>query len=97
MKLTDTLAQPLSGSGVMVAYTATAGKVSTSTPSRWIRVISTTDCFIEITPNGKLAIANTGHYLPAFSPEYFLCPSDNPYVSAIQVSAAGSIYVSSFA
>ena len=95
MKTTDTYGQPLSASGVTVAYTGTAGKVSLPVPSGVIRVMSTTDCFIEISGNGKLAVANTGVYLPAFSPEYFKCP-DNPYVSAIQVSAGGSIYVSSF-
>ena len=97
MKTTDTTGQLISGSGVTVAYTGTAGRVATTAPSKYVRVVSTTDCFIEITSNGKLAIANTGAFLPAFSPEYFQCPSDTPYVSAIQVSAGGSIYVVSIA
>lgn len=88
-----TIGTPMPALSVTVAYTGTAGTTTAvSAAANAIRVLSTTDCFIEITSAGTAAVANTGMYLPAFSAEYFACPA-SAKVSAIQVSAAGSIYV----
>lgn len=92
-----TYGQPLSGQSVTVAYTGTAGTTTAMPPgTKAVRVISTTDCFIEVTNNaGVTAVANTGLYLPALTPEYFIC-GVNAKVSAVQVSAGGSLYVTPF-
>lgn len=85
----------MAGKSVTVAYTGTAGTTAAlPTETKAVRVVSTTDCFIEIT-TGTAAVANTGMYLPAYCPEYFECQGSGK-VSAIQVSAAGSIYVTPF-
>jgi hypothetical protein len=87
---------PIAGQSVTVTYTGTAGTTATlDKDATSIRVVATTDCFIEIGTN-PTAVANTGLYLPALVPEYFTCPM-NAKVSAIQVSAGGSIYVTPFA
>lgn len=83
-------------SSVTVSYTGTEG-TTTAMPANanTVRIVATTDCFIEITSAGTAAVANTGMYLPAQSPEYFPCPP-LAKVSAIQLSTAGSIYVTPF-
>ena len=88
---------PVAAGSVKVAYTGTAGTTAAvSKDANCIRVISTTDCFIEITTAGTSAVADTGLYLPALVPEYFACPA-KAKVSAIQVTTAGTIYVTPFA
>jgi len=97
MKPEYTIGSPIVGGGVTVAYTGTAGTTAAiSAGAVALRVVSTTDCFIEISVAGTAAVATTGLYLPAFSPEYFSCPP-SAKVSAIQVATAGSIYVSAIA
>ena len=86
----ETLGKPVSGAGVTVAYTGTAGTVALGDCSV-VRLVSTTDCFVEITQAGTAAVANTGLYLPSGSPEYFPCERGSS-VSAIQVAVGGSIY-----
>lgn len=96
MNAKDTLGSPIAGGGLTVSYTGTAGTTpALSANTVVVRVVSTTDCFIEIGLN-PTAVANTGLYLPAYVPEYFGCPPSGK-VSAIQVSGAGSIYVTAFA
>jgi len=91
-----TYGTPMPAASVTVSYTGTAG-TTTALPSttNTVRVISTTDCFIEI-GTSPTAVANTGLYLPALTAEYFSCVG-SAKVSAIQVTAAGSIYVTPFA
>lgn len=97
MEQFKTYGRPIEAGGVTVAYTSAAGTTSAvSKDATCIRVISTTDCFIRISTGGTAAVANTGLYLPAFTPEYFDCPIQAK-VSAIRVSADGSVYVSPFA
>lgn len=92
----QTMGTPMPASSLTVAYTGTAGTTAAvHANANVVRVVATTDCFIEITAAGTAAVANTGMYLAAFVPEYFSCPS-LAKVSAIQVSAAGSIYVTPF-
>lgn len=92
----QTMGTPMPAQSVTVAYTGTAG-TTTAMPANAnaVRVVATTDCFIEITSAGTAAVANTGMYMPAYSPEYFACPK-SAKVSAIQVSTGGSIYVTPF-
>jgi len=86
------LGQPIPGASVKVAYTGTAGTTAAiSDRAVTIRVIATTDCFIEI-GMAPTAVADTGMYLPALVPEYFMCPKGTK-VSAIQVASGGTIYV----
>ena len=97
METDRTIGRPLAAKGVTVSYTGTAGTTAAlPLNTQTVRVVSTTDCFIEISVAGTAAVANTGLYLPAFTPEYFDTP-ESPKVSAIQVSAGGSIYVTPFA
>lgn len=91
-----TYGRPMAGKSVTVAYTGTAGTTTALPPeTQAVRVISTSDCFIELTIAGTAAVANTGLYLPAGLPEYFEAQGSIK-VSAIQASAAGSIYVTPF-
>jgi hypothetical protein len=96
----DTVISPRPAASVTVAYTGTAG-TSAASPAgcQGCYVLCTTDAFIEITPTGVAAVANTGLYLPAFIPFVFASPGEPNNtstfkVSAIQVSAGGSLYVS---
>lgn len=95
MDRSQTLGTPQPGASVTVAYTGTAGTTAALPAStRVVRVLSTTDCFIEI-GTAPTAVANSGLYLAAYAPEYFAAgPSFK--VSAIQVSANGSLYVTPF-
>lgn len=93
MNSDDTMGELIPAGGVTVSYTGTAGTTSAlSALTHWVRVVSTTDCFIAIGEN-PTAVANTGAYLVAYQAEYFKCPPSGK-VSAIQVSGGGSIYVS---
>jgi hypothetical protein len=97
MEQFKTYGRPIEAGGLTAAYTSAAGATSAvNKDANCIRVVSTTDCFIRISTAGTAAAANTGLYLPAFTPEYFDCPP-KAIVSAIRVSADGSIYVSPFA
>lgn len=92
----QTMGTPMPALSLTVSYTGTAGTTAAvSANANVVRVVATTDCFIEITAAGTAAVANTGLYLPAFIPEYFACPP-SAKVSAIQSTAAGSIYVTPF-
>lgn len=96
MSPNDTVASLMPAQSVTVTYTGTAG-TTTALPSttRHVRVVSTTDCFIEIGLS-PTAVANTGCYLVAYIPEYFVA-QPNAKVSAIQVASGGSIYVTPIA
>lgn len=91
-----TYGSPIVAGGKKVAYTGTAGTTAAlSDQTQVVRVVATTDCFIEIGAS-PTAVADTGMYLPALVPEYFSCPPSGK-VSAIQVSSGGTIYVTPFA
>lgn len=92
----DTIGQPLAAATINVAYTGTAGTTAALGANvAVIRLLATTDCFVEISVAGTAALATTGLYLPALVPEYFVCPPSTK-VSAIQSSAGGTIYVTPF-
>ena len=93
MNASNTMGKPVAAGSIKVTYTGTAGTTAAiPATATCIRVMATTDCFIELTLQGTAAVADTGMYLPAFSPEYFTCLGATK-VSAIQVSAGGTIYV----
>lgn len=83
-----TYGTPIPGGSKNVAYTGTAG-VSAAMPNQatTVRVVVTTDAFVAI--NAVATALDT--YVPAFTPEYFACPPGST-VSAIQVTAGGTIY-----
>jgi len=89
-----TVARPQAALSQKVAYTGTAGTIANALPNNCnvVRVIATTDCFIEITKAGTAAVANTGLYLTGGVAEYFECDAGSK-VSAIQVANGGTIYV----
>lgn len=90
----DTIGTPQAGKSLTVSYTGTAGTTAVLAECSVVRVMTTTDAFIEIGAN-PTAAANTGLFLPAYSPEYFSCPAVAK-VSAVQVSAGGTLYVTPF-
>lgn len=92
-----TYGSPQPSASVKVAYTGTAGvTAAVSANAVAVRLVSTTDCFIEISTAGTLAVTDTGLYLAALVPEYFSCPP-SAKVSAIQVASGGTLYVTPFA
>ena len=82
----------LIGPSQSVAYTGTAGTVATAfgAQTRRVRVVTTTAAFVSF---GSSPTATTSDiYLPADTPEFFhVAPSSK--VSAIQLSAGGTVYV----
>jgi len=95
MNPSNTYGIPVIAGGKTATYTGAAATTAAMPANcESIRVVSTTDCFIEI---GIGVTATTaGTYLPAFQPEYFACPPSG-VVSAIQVAAAGTLYVNPIA
>ena len=80
------------GAHQSVAYTGTAGTITNaiSDSIRAVRVVTTSAAYIVI---GKTPTATTaGVYMPADRPEVFNC-NPGEKVSAIQVSAGGSLHV----
>jgi hypothetical protein len=78
-----------------VAYTGTAGTITNvlGTQTNKVRVLVTTDAFI--TTDGSTA-TSSGTYLPGLAAEYFTV-TPGQKVSAIQVSAGGTLYVTEMA
>lgn len=78
-----------------VAYTGTAGTVTNvfGTQTYRVRVVCTTDAFVLNTDGGAAVTASTGAYLPALQAEYFTV-TPGQKMSAIQVAAGGTMYVS---
>jgi hypothetical protein len=92
----NSVGAPQKAASINVAYTAAAGTTAAvSSVTNTVRCVSTTDCYIEISEAGTAATAASGLYLVALVPEYFICPP-NAKVSAIQVAAAGTLYVTPF-
>lgn len=91
-----TYGSPMPAKSLTVAYTGTAGTTAAIDPAATtIRVMVTTDAFVEITTAGTAAVANTGLYMVAYVPEYFSAPQQAK-VSAIQVASGGTLYVTPF-
>lgn len=94
MNQNDTYGQPKKASGIALAFTGTAAASAAISSCSCVRLLTTSDCFIEITELGTLA-TTAGMYLPAYQAEYLYIPP-NGKVSAIQVSAAGTLYITPF-
>lgn len=75
-----------------VAYTGTAGTITTGASSgvTKLRILVTTDAFV--TTDGSTPSATQGAYMVASQPEYVTCnPGEKP--KAVQVSSNGTMYV----
>jgi hypothetical protein len=85
----------LNGTAQNVAYTASKGTITNgiSAGVNKIRVLVTTAAFVMIDDGSGTPSGTLGAYVPALSPEYFVC-TPGQKVSAVQVSAGGSLYVS---
>jgi hypothetical protein len=80
-------------------YAITTGTVAAQSTNpitvgiRTVRLASTQAAWVTI-GNGPTATATTSVYIPANVPEYFQCSgSGNEKVSALQVSASGSVNI----
>lgn len=91
--------RPIYGKGQSVAYTSTAGTISSALPPDCtaVWVWATTDAYIKI---GSSPTATTSDFpLPAMTPMVFpvnqrdLESANGSKVSAVQVSAGGTLYV----
>lgn len=87
------------GTGVLsthqsVAYTGTAGTIANAVVSTLVRVVTTTAAYIKI--GSSPTATNTDVYIPANTPEYFTIAAGQK-VSAIQVSAGGTLHVTEIA
>jgi hypothetical protein len=73
------------------AYTGTAGTYGPISAQTYkVRVLVTTDAFV--TTDGSTPSSTNGAYVVASSPEYFTT-TPGQSVKAVQVSAAGTLYV----
>jgi hypothetical protein len=84
------------GSHQSVAYTGTAGVITTAfgTGTQKIRVVLTTAGFIKISSSPTATTSDV--YMPADSPEYFTV-NPGEKVSAIQLSSNGTLHVTEIA
>jgi hypothetical protein len=84
------------GTHQSVAYTDTAGAISTAIGSGVykVRVVATTAAYIRI--GSSPTAVTTDPYLPADSPEYFTC-APGEKVSAVQVASGGTLHVTEIA
>lgn len=73
------------------SYTGTHGVISTAVNASIVRVVCTTAAYVAI---GSAPVADSGDmYVAADQPEYFRVIPGSDKVSAVQVSAGGSLYV----
>jgi hypothetical protein len=73
------------------AYTGTAGSYGPIGAQTYkVRVLVTTDAFV--TTDGSTPSSTSGAYVVASSPEYFTV-TPGQTVKAVQVSSAGTLYV----
>lgn len=80
------------GSHQSVAYTGTAGTITTAfgTGTQKVRVVTTSAAYIKISSSPTATSSDV--YMPADSPEYFTV-NPGEKVSAIQVSSGGTLHV----
>ena len=73
-----------------LAYIGVSAQSAAQVGSRVVRLVSTTDCLVAFGSNPTAS--NTGVFLPASKPEYFVCETTDK-VAAVQVSAGGNLYI----
>lgn len=77
-----------------VTYTSTAGQSAAfTTATTMVMLVATTACFIKRGTNPTATTSDADIYLPANLP-FFLPVKPSTKVSAIQATAAGSLYIS---
>lgn len=81
-------------------YTVTVSGTSANTavgPAGMIRLVSSTDCFVNFGSTAPTVSSTTGFFLPSGVVEYFdtseFYGDGAVYVGAIQSSAGGSLYI----
>jgi hypothetical protein len=96
MDTREIIGRPIFGKGQKVAYTGTAGTITNALPDdvTAVQLVATTDCFFRI-GSSPTAVADVDCYLPALTPMYFPARAGEK-VSAVQVSAGGTLYVMPF-
>lgn len=90
----NTIFQPIAAGAKKVAYTGTAGNtaaIAANASAVWIVV--TTDAFVKV---GATAVADQDLYLPAYTPIVLSCAGGD-VISAVQVSAGGTLYATPLA
>jgi hypothetical protein len=73
-----------------LAYTGTSAQSAAHIGSRIVRLVSTADCFVAVGANPTAS--NTGVFLPASKPEFFVCDVTDK-VAAIQVPSGSTLYI----
>lgn len=95
---TSVLREPSPLTGYSVSYTGTAGATTAAAPGpSSVMVWATTDCYVKVGEGATATTADTP--MPAYTPMFLPIPQGTgaPWrVSAIQISAAGSIYTKAF-
>ena len=95
---TSVLREPSPLTGYSVSYTGTAGVTTAAAPGpSSVMVWATTDCYVKVGEGATATTADTP--MPAYTPMFLPIPQGTgaPWrVSAIQISAAGSIYTKAF-
>ena len=91
---TAVLRDPSAGPGASITYTGTAGVTASYIPGPTsVMVWATTDCYVLVGEGVTATTSDTP--IPAYTPFWFPVPQGTgaPWrVSAIQISAAGTIY-----
>lgn len=90
----DTYGTPQRSKSIALAYTSTSGSSAVIADCDAVCLQATTDCFIDI-GSSPVATVNTSHFLGAYQPTYLRCQPGYK-VAAIQLSAAGTLYISPF-
>jgi hypothetical protein len=89
---------PIATTGYSVAYTGTAGSTTAYNPgASSVLVWSTTDCYVKVGESATATTADTP--VPSYTPMWFPVPlgTGAPWrVSAIQITAGGTIYTKAF-
>lgn len=95
---TSVVRDPIVTTGYNVAYTGTAGSTSTYDPGpSSVMVWATTDCYVKVGEGVTATTADTP--IPSYTPMWFPVPAGSGAkwrVSAIQISAGGTIYTKPF-
>src|SRR5690242_2397770 len=92
MRNSETTFKP--GATQSVGFTGTAGTITNPVAqgTRVVRVYTTSDAFIRISADGSAA-TTSDMPLPGGTAEYFQITGNIGKVSAVQISASGTLYV----
>jgi hypothetical protein len=88
------LMRPLRGHTYDFAYTATKG-VTAEITEQVVRLYATTACYVKIGEISDLSVSSSDYdlYLPATTPIDIKLFETDKYISAVQVSTGGTMYI----